>query len=113
MAAGGGAGQPAEWDDAIAHELIDCVVIVGMTYRYPDGSHTEQQQFYGHVVETDRERGVRLSLDGKNAGRRYWLPPDTGAFKRAPAGQYRLRSTGEIVADPDYTCAWTIDAPVQ
>lgn len=113
MAAGADGARPVGWDESVARELVDCLVIVGLTYRYPDGSQSEQQQFFGRVVETDRVRGVRLRLAGKNDGRRYWLPPDTNAFKKAPAGQYRLRSTGEIVDDPDYTCAWSIAAPVQ
>ncbi len=105
--------QPQAWDDAVAQELVGCLVVVGLTYLYPDGSQGNQHQLFGYVVETNRDRGVRLHLEGANSGKTYWLPPDTSVFRRAPAGQYRLRSSGEVVKDPDYTCAWTIKAPLQ
>lgn len=103
---------PSEtWDEEIARELIDCLVLVGITYAFPDGSFGEQQQLFGYVVDADCRRGIELRLAGNYAGKKYRLPPDTRGFRRAPAGQYRLRSTSEIVRDPDYTCAWTIEAP--
>jgi hypothetical protein len=40
-----------------------------------------------------------------------WLPPDTRAFQKASPGEYRLKSTGEVVADPDYTAMWTLRSP--
>jgi len=36
------------------------------------------------------------------------LPPDLRSLKPAPAGEYRLRATGEIVRDPDYLATWVV-----
>jgi hypothetical protein len=33
------------------------------------------------------------------------------AFQPAPPGEYRLKSTGEIVVDPDLLSTWTIRRP--
>ena len=59
-----------------------------------------------------RDRQGRLfqsfSADG---GELLTLPPDLRPFQPAPAGSYRLRSTGEVVLDPDYLATWTIRRP--
>lgn len=104
---------PEKWDEETARDLVGCLVLVGITYRFPDGSVSEQRQLFGHVRGVDRERGIELRLAGSYTGKTYWLPPDTTAFRAAPTGQYRLKSTGDVINDPDYTCAWTIDAPTQ
>jgi hypothetical protein len=108
-----GAPPPEAWDEDIARELVGCLVLVGITYQFPDGSLSEQRQLFGYVRDADPEHGIELRLEGRHAGKTYRLPPDTRPLRAAPAGQYRLRSTGEFVSDPDYTCAWTIDAPKQ
>jgi hypothetical protein len=99
---------PDQWDEGIAAELPGCLILVGFTYLQPDGSLDHHKQMYGYVLEVDRDRGIQLRLEGADAGKAYWLPPDTRPFRRAPEGEYRLRSTGEVVNDPDYTCAWTV-----
>jgi hypothetical protein len=103
---------PSEkWDEDIARELIDCLVLVGITYAFPDGSLGQQQQLFGYVVKADSRDGIELRLAGNYAGKKYRLPPDTSVFRRAPPGQYRLKATSEVISNPDYTCAWTIAAP--
>ena len=52
--------------------------------------------------------GILLSLKGQRAGEQYNLPPDTRAIEIASAVEYRLRATGEVVADPDYTAMFSI-----
>ncbi|MFX0060574.1 MAG: hypothetical protein ACFFC7_00125 [Candidatus Hermodarchaeota archaeon] len=39
------------------------------------------------------------------------LPPDLSAFQKAEPGDYRLRSTGEVVINPDFTVLWTVQPP--
>ena len=41
--------------------------------------------------------GVIVRLEGQRLGETYALPPDFEAFDRAAPGEYRLRSTGELV----------------
>jgi hypothetical protein len=73
-----------------------------------EGKLIEQQQFFGTVVSADCRKGILLSLKGQRAGEKYNLPPDTRAIEIASAGEYRLRATGEVVADPDYTAMFSI-----
>ncbi|MBN7463153.1 hypothetical protein I3U64_23750, partial [Mycobacteroides abscessus subsp. abscessus] len=39
----------------------------------------------------------------------FTLPPAPESFSPAAPGEYRLRSTGEVITDPDYLATWTVD----
>lgn len=97
------------WDDGVADAMIGAVVLIGLTWRRPEGE--EQTQLYGVIQTADPENGFEIILSGAHEGETYWLPPDLSSFQPAPRGEYRLRSTGEIVVDPDYISQWTIDPP--
>jgi hypothetical protein len=59
----------------------------------------------GRLIHVDAVRGLQLELpDGSHE----WLPPDVRPLEEAPRGEYRLRSTGDLVEDPDYVCTWTL-----
>jgi hypothetical protein len=62
-------------------------------------------------MSVDPEAGIMLRLSGSRSGDVYTLPPDLRAFFPAPPGSYRLRETGEVVVDPDYTATWNITPP--
>ena len=96
------------WDQRLADQLDGAVVLVGMTYNEPDGQRVEQ--FFGTVVATDETDGVTMSLDGSRSGETFRLPPDLRAFYPAKPGSYRLRATGEVVVDPDFTTTWEQNA---
>ena len=98
--------QRAVWEDGFAQEMLGKTMLVGMTYTDPRGDRLEQ--FYGEVVSVDRAKGVPSRLAGSRSGEVFWLPPDLRSVFRAPPGSYRLRSTKEIVENPDYTAAWTV-----
>jgi hypothetical protein len=100
--------EPA-WDDRRAASLDGALVLVGITVDAPEGPRLSQ--FYGTVIEVDAVNGVTLRLEGSRSGEIYRLPPDLNAFATAPPGEYRLRATGEIVRDPDFTTQWTITPP--
>ena len=79
-------------------------VLIGLTEVGPDGE-VAQRQFVGILSSADPVLGIGFSLDG---GGSYQLPPDGSALEEARPGSYRLRSTGETVVDPEYTCSWTV-----
>jgi hypothetical protein len=99
-----------DWDASLADEMIGAVVVVGITYDEPEGPR--MVQFYGVIEAAAPEAGVMVRLSGSREGERCRLPPDLRAFARASPGEYRLRSTGEIVADPDYLCTWRVTPPL-
>ena len=98
-------GKP-EWDECLAGRLLGAVVLVGITRITASGE--TQEQFYGTVDRADAG-GIDLILSGSRTGETFWLPPDPRAFYAAQPGSYRLRETGEVVENPDYTCTWTIE----
>lgn len=83
-------------------------VLVGITVLSSEGSIVDQRQILGELTAVDPLEGLELRLED---GSSYWLPPDVRPFEEAPPGEYRLRSTGVVVRDPDYTCTWTITRP--
>ena len=102
-----GARPPAGvWDDDVAATLPGALVLVGLTRRLSDGDQLEQM--FGRVVVAERDQGICIALEGSRTGDHYWMPPDTRGLQRAERGEYRLRSTGEVVIDPDFICSWTI-----
>ena len=100
--------QRPVWDEILAEDVVGKVVLVGLTYLESEGRLIEQQQFFGTVVSADRRNGILLSLKGHRAGEQYNLPPDTRAIEAASTGEYRLRATGEVVIDPDFTVMFSI-----
>jgi len=88
-------------------ELIGKVMLVGLSYLNEDGECTEQTQVWGTVDRVEGD-GIYLTL---STGEEYWLPPDLSSTKRAKPGEYKIRSTGEVVVDPDFTATWNVTHP--
>ena len=80
-------------------------MLVGLTHLHADGSVREQEQWYGVVIAYDPDEGVTLRRANSEIET---LPP---RLERAEPGEYTLRSTGEVVSNPDFISTWTIDAP--
>ena len=88
-----------------ARDLIGRRVIVGITRN--DGGLIRRDQFHGRIVRATRAEGVVLQ---SSSGDELTLPPDLRAFLRARRGEYRFKSTGEVVTDPDLQTTWTVTA---
>ena len=84
-------------------------ILVGLTYKNPDGSLREQIQFDGHVVRINETDGILIYR--RDTQSEFSLPPDLASIRPAAPGEYRLRATGETVKDPDLLTSWTIEAP--
>ena len=85
-------------------DLLGKTILVGITYYTKDNEFIEQKQYWGTVIEADEEQ---ILFRQKN-GELFSLPPDLRSIKPAPKGEYKLRSTGEIVVDPDFTSVWEL-----
>jgi hypothetical protein len=100
-----------QFDAEFAKELIGRRVLVGISVFDKRGEFKRQEQFHGTVVSADPEKGIFLLLAGTRSGEQQWLPPVTNLFEPASRGTYTLRSTGETVVDPDFTCTWRVNRP--
>src|SRR5262245_54271512 len=94
-------------DDAEAARLIGKHLLVGLTYVNADGTLQKQVQVHGHITAVDDTR-VTMRLHGSDE--EFTLPPEWERFEPADPGEYRLRSTGEVVVNPDLLASWTITA---
>jgi hypothetical protein len=100
-------GRP-KWDQQEADDLVGQYVLVGITYLKADGKTLKAQgQYHGRIVSADKTKGFEIRCEGTWASKTMTLPPDTRSFRPASPGEYKLRSTGEIVRDPDYLANWT------
>lgn len=97
-------GKP-EWDEAFGEQILGTVILVGITRRTAEGDL--QEQFFGTVEHADAN-GIELRLGGSRSGESFVLPPDPDNIFPAPPGSYRLRQTGELVENPDYTATWLV-----
>src|ERR1700744_880377 len=94
------AGKP-EWDQAAADLLIGQYVLVGITSVAANGTVTSQEQLHGRGMKAEQNVGFPTSCEGARAGESCMLPPDPKSFHPAGPGRYTLRSTGEVVDNPD------------
>jgi hypothetical protein len=88
--------------------LLAKYVLVGLTYLDHNEQVLEQVQLHGHIVGIDDDV---ITVKLFSSGEEVTLPPDLSVFKEASPGDYTLRSTGEVVSDPDFVAQWTIHRP--
>jgi hypothetical protein len=106
--------SPPKWDQSEADWLIGKIALVGITRLASDGTTIKSHgQYYGKIVRADRSAGIVIECEGVWSGKTMRLPPMTGVFHPANSGEYRLRSTGEIIKDPDMLATWSITEPVK
>ena len=98
------------WDAERAKWLLGKHVLVGVTHVAPDGKTVvNKEQFHGMIMSAIEGHGIAIvSLGGPNEGQTVTLPPVTSAYVDAKPGKYTLRSTGEVVENPDVTVSWTV-----
>jgi len=96
-------------DSELAKSYIGKHLLIGITYLDHADNFLEQIQLHGNIVRINDTEGIVLHL--KSSDEEYKLPPQLNTLQEAPKGEYRLRSTGEIVVDPDLMTTWTINKP--
>lgn len=79
-------------------------LLFGITYLDHEGN--ELSRFQGHGTIVGVEPLITVRLHGTNE--EFTLPPEVD---EAEPGEYRIRSTGEIIVDPDLLARWMVRAP--
>jgi hypothetical protein len=82
-------------------------LLVGVTRERPAGDST-QEQFAGTARIEDRGEYCLVVIDCSDGESREY-PFDVRTLEMAPPGEYRLRSTGEIVTNPDFLMTWIVN----
>ncbi len=96
-------------DESAAHEYVGKTILIGVSYYDHKGNLREQKQWYGVIETFSNSEGIRVRLQDSNHP--CCLPPDPRAIRKAEPGTYTLRSTGEVVEDPDYLATWDCMLP--
>ena len=97
-----------DWDDSLAAALVGKYALVGLTFVNADGTVRKQFQIHGRITAVD-ETLVTMRLH--ESEELFTLPPIWEAFEPAEPGEYRLRSSGEVVMDPDVLAKFKIVRP--
>ncbi len=100
----------AVWDEVVASDLSGKLILIGLTFKGPDGEPERLEQFFGRVTKAQKGVAIAFLLEGSRQGESFSLPPDTRSFRRAAPGEYRLRATGEVVSNPDYTVTFSVQS---
>jgi hypothetical protein len=103
-------GGDISFDEDLAQSYVGRTILVGVTYLDGDGAVAAQNQLHGRIMAVQRD-GIVIALEGSRSGETWTMPPSWESTRAAPAGEYRLRETGEVVVDPDYLAEWTVHAP--
>ena len=91
-------------DDQVA-ALLGAHLLVGLTYLRPDGGIARRFEFHGTVDSVGEDV---VEVRRADNGEIFTLPAGSEAYEPAPPGEYRLKTTGEVVVDPDFTCVMTV-----
>lgn len=94
------------FNDEEAKAIIGKHLLVGVTYRKHSEEVTGHEEFHGEIVRATQEGGIIVHLAGSDEER--WVPPDLSRLEQAEVGEYRLKSTGEVVVNPDYISTWIV-----
>jgi hypothetical protein len=104
---------PPEWDQSEADWLVGKTILVGITFLAADGTTVKSQgQYHGRIVRAERNYGIVIECEGAWSGQTMTLP-HISAFHPADPGEYRLRSTGEVIKNPDVLTTWSITEPMK
>ena len=81
------------------------IFLIGLTFVDQDEKLIEQYQTSGTVNElTDDGLLIFKRADGSL----FQLPFDKETIREAPKGEYREKSTGNVIVNPDYITTWEI-----
>ena len=101
-------GDPRNPDGVVWSDLVGKYILIGITRRDERDAELGLEQVHGRITFADAKAGLSVQLEGSRSGEAYRLPPDLRSLKPAPPGEYRLRSTGEVVRDPDFIATWIV-----
>jgi hypothetical protein len=105
-----GRQDAALWWDAVGYldQMTGNRLLVGITYLATPDQPEHSLEFAGLVTAVD----PLVTID-RGSDRPFTLRPNPEAFDPAPPGEYRLRSTGEVVSNPDFLTTWTVHPPAE
>lgn len=90
-----------------AENIVDKTILVGISFADASGEVLSRTQFEGRILGLDETYGIQIETDEIPP---FWLPPDLAALQPARPGEYRLRDSGRVVANPDFIAFYSVSA---
>jgi hypothetical protein len=86
-------------------DLQGKVILIGLTFIDNEGELIEQYQTHGIVSELTSDGLIKIERKDNTI---FQMPYDKDTIKKAEKGEYRLRTTKEVIIDPDFLMTWEI-----
>lgn len=101
-------GAPdSAFDEDLAQGYVGRYLLAGITRLASDGTVIDQRQLHGVIVNATAA-GIDVELHGAHEGRTWRIPPCLDDLHPAKPGRYELKSSGEVVEDPDFLFTVTV-----
>jgi hypothetical protein len=81
------------------------VFLIGLTFLNKEGTVIEQYQTHGTFSELTDSGIIKISKLDKSI---FHLPYDKETIKKAEKGDYKEKTTGIVVKNPDFIVMWEI-----
>jgi hypothetical protein len=81
------------------------VFLIGLTFVDQEENLIEQYQTSGIVDELSNEGFLKFK---RNDNSLFQVPYDKETIEEAVEGEYREKSTGNIIVNPDFITTWTV-----
>ena len=87
---------------------IGKTLLVGIRYCDHSGEVQQRVQLFGRI---SRIENCVLYLERSDEKGEFSIPLDEEPLTPGVRGTYTLKTTGQVVRDPDFVSTWTVQAP--
>jgi len=84
------------------------VFVIGLSFVDKDGQLIEQYQTHGTVIGLTSNGLLKILREDNSI---FQMPFDKEIIEKAKKGEYREKTTGQIIQDPDFMATWEITIP--
>ena len=92
--------------DITFKSIINKHIFVEITCVDKNGDIIDSIEFYGKIIKADENKSI--IIENIETKEKFELPPDLSSIKIAKPGEYKLRSTGKIIVNPDLITTWIV-----
>ena len=93
------------WNE-LQKSLKDKIFLIGITFINENEDVIENYQTSGKVLELTDDGMITFLRENKSD---FQIPYDERAIMKAEKGDYKEKSTGKIIVNPDYISRWKIE----
>jgi hypothetical protein len=89
----------------IENKIRGKLILIGISFINNEGALIEQYQTHGFIENLTNSGIIRINRSENNI---FQIPYDPEILKEAEPGEYRERTTGIIIKDPDFIMSWEV-----